>query len=56
MTVNPATGVCTDVGPLSQAIASLAFRSNGVLYAVSGQNGANPETLFTLDTSQARLQ
>ena len=51
VTVDPVTGVCTDVGPLTQSIASLAFRANGTLYAVSGQGGANPETLFTLDTT-----
>lgn len=53
VTVNPTTGVCTDVGPLTQAIACLSFRSNGTLYGVSGQGGPNPETLFTINTSTA---
>src|SRR5262249_7050708 len=55
ITVDPTTGVSTDIGPLSEAIASLAFRSNGTLYAVSGEGGAHPETLFTLSTSNATL-
>ena len=51
VTVDHVTGVCTDVGPLTESIATLAFRSDDTLYAVSGTGGANPETLFTLDTT-----
>ena len=52
VTVNPTTGVATDIGLMGgQAISSLAFRSNGVLYADSGSHGPNPETLFTVNTS-----
>ena len=53
VTVNPTTGVATDIGPLTQAISSLAFRANGTLYAVSGEGGPSPETLFTVNTSNA---
>jgi hypothetical protein len=52
--VNPSTGVCVDIGALSQAIACLTFQGN-TLYAVSGAQGTNPETLFTLNTSTAAL-
>ena len=38
------------MGPLTQSIATLAFRSDDTLYAVSGDGGATPETLFILDT------
>ena len=53
--VNPATGVSTDVGALSQDISSLSFRANGTLYAVSGDGAAIPETLFTCSTVNATL-
>ena len=57
VTVNPSTGVCTDIGPFgAEAIAYLAFRpSTGVLYAVSGQKGANPSTLFTVNQTTGAL-
>jgi hypothetical protein len=55
VTVDQFTGVASDIGPLTQAIACLAFRSNGTLYAVSGEQGPNPETLFTVDTFNAAL-
>ncbi len=55
MTVDPTTGVASDNGPLTEAISCLVFRSNGTLYAVSGEQGPNPETLFTVDTSNAAL-
>ena len=57
VTVDPATGICTDLGPFgAETIAYLAFRpSTGVLYAVSGQNGTHPETLFTVNQSTGAL-
>ena len=57
----PDTGVATNVGNMGQPIASLAFDSNGVLYAVSGDclrgcgGAAIPETLFTVNTNDASL-
>ena len=56
-TVNPRTGVATEIGPVVNEsgsvplkIAGIAFRANGTLYAVTGDGGANsPETLFTLN-------
>lgn len=59
--INPETGVATNIGPMGQPIASLAFDGNGVLYAVSGDclrgcgGAAIAETLFTVNTNNAML-
>lgn len=54
VTVNPTTGVATPVGTLARAFSSLAFRSDGVLWGVTGDGStSDPETLFTLDTTTA---
>lgn len=55
VTLNPTTGVATDIGPLTVAISSIAFQANGPLWAVSGDRGSPPETLFTVNTSNAAL-
>src|SRR5205085_5851478 len=54
VTVNPTTGVCTNIGTLTRQFACLAFRLNGVLYGVTGKNGADPKSLFTLNTTTAQ--
>ena len=54
VTVNPITGVVTDIGPAGGAqmglsFADLAFSSNGTLYGVTGHGSpVSPETLFIL--------
>jgi hypothetical protein len=58
VTINPATGVATSIGNTGDQFAGLAFNSNGILFAVVGDkrnssSGAPPETLFTLNTSNA---
>jgi hypothetical protein len=58
VTINPATGVATSVGNTGDQLAGLAFNSSGTLFAVVGDKknspgGAPPETLFTLNTSNA---
>ena len=58
--INPYTGISPLVGKMNQAIASLAFDSNGVLYAVSGDSvggctGGSVETLFTVNLNDASL-
>jgi len=61
--IEPETGAATNIGNMGQPIASLAFDSDGVLYAVSGDclsvsgcgGAAIPETLFTVNTSSANL-
>jgi hypothetical protein len=52
-TINPATGVATLVGDLSDQVSCLAFRSNGTLYGVTGDGAATPETLYTINTATA---
>ena len=55
VTINPNTGVATSIGVLTNNISSLAFRSTGTLWAVSGDGGSPPETLYTVNTSNATL-
>ena len=55
VTINPATGVATNIGVLTNNISSLSFRANGTLYAVSGDGGSPAETLYTVNTSNAAL-
>jgi FG-GAP-like repeat len=58
VTINPATGVATSIGNTGDQFAGLAFNSSGTLFTVVGDKknfsgGAPPETLFTLNTSNA---
>jgi hypothetical protein len=59
VTINPFTGVATSIGDTGDQFAGLAFNSSGTLYAVVGDKknqaagGLTPETLFTLNTSNA---
>lgn len=53
VTIDPSTGVATDIGDTGDRFAGLAFTSAGVLYAVTGDGAGVPETLYTLDTSTA---
>ncbi|MBK6723597.1 MAG: hypothetical protein IPG58_10115 [Acidobacteria bacterium] len=55
VTIDPATGVATDIGSLGINMATLAFRANGVLYGVTGNGGTNPETLYTINTTNAAI-
>ena len=55
VTIDPNTGVATAIGVLTNQISSLAFRSTGTLWAVSGDGGLPPETLYTVNTSNAAL-
>jgi hypothetical protein len=54
VTINPATGVATDIGNMGDAFSYLAFRSNGTLIGVTGDGANTPETLFTINTSTAQ--
>ena len=53
VTLNPATGVATDIGVLDHRFAGLAFRANGTLIGITG-NGDNtdPESLYTINTDR----
>ncbi len=56
VTIDPSTGIATNIGNLGRAFASLSFRSDGTLYGVVGDGGStDPETLFTIDTSTAAI-
>ena len=41
VTIDPTTGVASDIGPLTQAVTCLAFRSNGIR---THQRGTRPES------------
>ena len=44
------TGVATSVGDTGNRFAGIAFASDGTLYAVTGDGGGVPESLFTIST------
>ncbi len=48
-TVDPATGAATVVGDTGLNLAGIVFDDQGRLWAVTGDGGSPPETLFTLD-------
>lgn len=54
-TVNQGTGACTQIGQLSDVVASIAFTAAGVLYAVTGDGAAVPETLYTVNKTTAAM-
>ncbi len=55
VTIDPATGIATDVGNTGDAFAGIAFNSSGTLYGVTGDGAMMlvPETLYTLNTANA---
>jgi hypothetical protein len=55
VTIDPNTGVATDIGNTGDAFAGLAFNAAGTLYGVTGDGAIllAPETLYTLDTGNA---
>lgn len=50
VTLDEETGIATDIGDTGNRFAGMAFASDGTLYAVTGDGGGVPETLFTLST------
>jgi hypothetical protein len=50
VTLDEWTGVATSVGDTGNRFAGIAFASDGTLYAVTGDGGGVPESLFTLST------
>lgn len=50
VTINPGTGQATVIGNTGIPIAGMAFDCRGRLYAVSGDGGDQPETLYRIDT------
>ena len=53
VTLDEWTGVATDIGDTGNRFAGIAFASDGTLYAVTGDGGGIPESLFTLSTIDA---
>ncbi len=53
VTLDESTGVATSVGDTGNRFAGMAFASDGTLYAVTGDGGGVPESLFTLSTTDA---
>ncbi len=52
-TLDESTGVATNVGGTINRFAGIAFASDGTLYAVTGDGGGIPESLFILSTVDA---
>jgi len=48
-TVNPTTGVVTQIGNMGDAFAGLAFSCAGVLYGVTGDGANVPESFFSVN-------
>jgi hypothetical protein len=47
--VNPATGVVTDIGPLGDTFCGLTFGSDGTLYAIHGHDNPDEAAVHTVD-------
>ena len=55
-TVNPLTGICTEIGVLPPNMASLTYNSDlGILYGMSGSGGPSPETLYSISITTAAV-
>ena len=52
-TIDTSTGAATSVGVLGDAFAGIAFDPAGTLYGVTGDGANTPETLYTLDKTDA---
>ena len=50
-TLDVSTGAITDVGALSDNIATIAFDGSGTLYGVTGDGAAVTETMYTINLS-----
>jgi len=48
-TIEPTTGVATQLGSLGDSFASLAFDATGQLWGVTGSSGLAPRTLYRID-------
>ena len=53
-TIDPATGVITEVGDLGDNVANITF-ANGVLLGVTGDGAGVAETLFSINTTTAAM-
>jgi hypothetical protein len=56
MTLNVATFTATIIAQLPQSgVAGITFTSGGILYAVTGDGGQSPETLWTMNLTTAAM-
>ncbi len=56
VTIDPTTLIATIVGvPTDTGIAGITFLADGSLFALSGDGGSIPETLFTMDKTTAAM-
>jgi hypothetical protein len=53
VTINPASGVSTDVGSAGDCFSGLAFSSDGTLYGVTGDGANDSEALYTFNKATA---
>ncbi len=57
VTVDVNTRLATRIGRLSEeGVASLAFYPDGTLYAATGDGGSNPESLWSVDKTDASMR
>jgi hypothetical protein len=52
--LNPTTGAATPVGQMGDRFAGIAFDAAGTLYGVTGDGATTPETLYTINQSNAQ--
>ena len=52
-TIDPATGIATQIGNLGDNFSSLSFREDGQLFGVTGNGATVPETMFLIDKGTA---
>jgi hypothetical protein len=53
VTLNIATGAGTEIGNLGDNVSSIAFRSDGQLFGVTGDGASVPSTLYLIDKGNA---
>ena len=56
VTIDPDTGIATEIGDPRHALNSLAFGADGTLYTVGGTNTPNDGRLLTISTVDATFQ
>jgi hypothetical protein len=52
--INPNTGAATILGAFGDNFAGISFRSDGVLFAVTGDGATVPESIYTLNITNAQ--
>ena len=55
VTLDPVTGASSSIGVLADRVAGIAFDSSGTLYGVTGDGADIPETMYTIDPTDASM-